>query len=61
MLKTFFAISVVVLFSTCGMAQSPTMKACASDVKSLCGGIQPGDGRIKACIKLHFDGVSARC
>jgi hypothetical protein len=62
MVKTFFAISVVILLSTTsGMAQSTAMKACASDVKSLCGSIQPGDGRIKACIKLHFGDVSAPC
>lgn len=62
MLKTLFAISIVILFSTTsGMAQSAAMKACASDVKSLCAGIQPGDGRIKACIKSHFSDVSAPC
>jgi hypothetical protein len=31
------------------------------DVKSLCAGVQPGDGRIKACIKSHFSDVSAPC
>jgi hypothetical protein len=30
-------------------------------VKLLCAGIQPGDGRIKACIKSHFSDVSAPC
>jgi cysteine rich repeat protein len=27
----------------------------------LCAGTQPGDGRIKACIKMHFSDVSAPC
>jgi Skp family chaperone for outer membrane proteins len=62
MLKTLLAVSAVMLLSaTSGMAQSAAMKACASDVKSQCAGIQPGDGRIKACIKSHFNDVSAPC
>jgi hypothetical protein len=62
MLKTLFAVSFITFLSaTSGMAQSTAMKACASDVKSLCAGIQPGDGRVKACIKLHFSDVSAPC
>jgi hypothetical protein len=62
MLRTFFAVSVVTLLSaTSGMALSAAMKACAGDVKSLCAGTQPGDGRVKACIKSHFNDVSAPC
>ena len=62
MLKTFFAVSVVTLLTTTsGMAQSAGMKACGGDVKSLCAGVQPGDGRVKACIKSHFSDVSAAC
>jgi cysteine rich repeat protein len=62
MLKNFFAVSALMLLSAAsGMAQSAAMKACAGDVKSLCAGIQPGDGRVKACIKSHFSDVSAPC
>jgi hypothetical protein len=62
MLGKFLAVSVITLFSaTSGMAQSAAMKACAGDVKSLCAGTQPGDGRIRACIKSHFSDVSAPC
>jgi hypothetical protein len=62
MLKTLLAVSLATLLSaTSGMAQSAAMKACAGDVKSLCAGIQPGDGRVKACIKSHFSDVSAPC
>ena len=61
-MKSFFAVSAIMLLSaTSGMAQSAAMKACAGDVKSLCAGIQPGDGRVKACIKSHFSDVSAPC
>jgi Cysteine rich repeat len=62
MLKIFFAVGVVTLLTiTSGMAQSAAMKACAGDVKSLCAGVQPGDGRVRACIKSHFSDVSAPC
>jgi hypothetical protein len=60
--KCFFAVSAIMLISTTSaMAQSAAMKACAGDVKSLCAGIQPGDGRVKACIKSHFSDVSPTC
>jgi hypothetical protein len=62
MLKTLFAVGITILLSTAsGMAQSAAMKACGGDVKSLCAGVQPGDGRVKACIKSHFGDVSAPC
>ncbi len=34
---------------------------CAGDVKTLCAGIQPGEGRIKACIKSHLIDLSPTC
>jgi hypothetical protein len=62
MLRTFLAVSVIALFSaTSGMAQSAAMNACRGDVKTLCAGIQPGEGRVRACIKSHFNDVSAPC
>jgi hypothetical protein len=62
MLKQFFAVSTIMLLSaTGGMAQSAAVKACASDIKSLCAGVQPGDGRVKSCIKSHVGDVSAPC
>src|SRR5262249_23130017 len=36
-------------------------KPCAGDIKTLCAGIQPGDGRIKACIKSHLTDLSPTC
>jgi hypothetical protein len=35
--------------------------ACASDVQNLCSGVQPGGGRIIACLKQHQAQVSDRC
>lgn len=63
MLKTVFAISAIVLLSaTSTMAQQRAVaKECAADVKSQCAGVQPGEGRIRACIKSHFKDLSEPC
>jgi hypothetical protein len=35
--------------------------ACATDIQNLCAGVQPGGGRILACLKEHKDKVSDGC
>ena len=35
--------------------------ACADDVQRLCAGVQPGGGRIVACLKQHKDSLSDQC
>ena len=35
--------------------------ACADDAQRLCTGVQPGGGRIVACLKEHKDALSDRC
>ena len=35
--------------------------ACESDIQKLCSGVQPGGGRIFACLKQHKDQVSDGC
>src|SRR5882762_6512898 len=35
--------------------------ACAEDAQKLCAGVQPGGGRIVACLKEHRDSLSDRC
>lgn len=35
--------------------------ACATDIQTLCAGVQPGGGRIFACLKEHKDKVSDGC
>ncbi len=35
--------------------------ACAEDAQRLCAGVQPGGGRIVACLKEHKDSLSDRC
>jgi len=35
--------------------------ACATDIQNFCPGVQPGGGRILACLKQHKDQVSDGC
>jgi len=35
--------------------------ACADDAQRLCAGVQPGGGRVVACLKEHKDSLSDRC
>ena len=34
---------------------------CDADIQTLCAGVQPGGGRILACLKEHKDQVSDAC
>ena len=36
-------------------------KPCAGDIKTLCAGIQSGEGRLTACIKSHMTELSPTC
>jgi hypothetical protein len=42
-------------------ANSEARAACAPDIQALCAGVQPGGGRILACLKEHKDKVSDGC
>lgn len=63
MIRRFLMIASLVAISTGGaMAQQKAVaKACAADIKAQCSGVQPGEGRIKACIKDHFKDLSEPC
>jgi Cysteine rich repeat len=54
------ALTVATCAST-ALAQSGMARACAGDVKALCAGVQPGGGRVKACIKAHVSDLSEPC
>jgi Cysteine rich repeat len=63
MLKTAIAIGAATLFlsGSAAMAQRGIAKACAADVKTVCEGVQPGEGRIRDCIKAHVGQLSEPC
>ena len=37
------------------------VRACSGDLEKLCSGIEPGDGRIKACIQGKVSELSTPC
>jgi hypothetical protein len=65
--EDMFKFALVVGASLCvlgsaTMAEVPAAaKECANDIKTLCAGVQPGEGRAAACIKEHFEELSAPC
>jgi hypothetical protein len=60
MLKNICAVGAILLLSTIStMAAVP--KECAADVKAQCGGVQPGAGRIRACINSHLKDLTPTC
>jgi hypothetical protein len=63
MLKNIFAIGAIVLLSTTStMAQQrAVVTECAADVRAQCGGVQPGAGRIRACINSHLADLTKPC
>jgi hypothetical protein len=54
--------SLLLLPSASGMAQQmPVRQACAAEIQQHCAGMQPGEGRIRACVKEHFAEFSEPC
>ena len=60
-MRSGLIILTALLLSGSVAAAQQAGKPCAGDVKTLCGGIQPGEGRIKACIKSHLTELSPSC
>ncbi|KHK00896.1 cysteine rich repeat-containing protein [Desulfovibrio sp. TomC] len=44
-----------------GASGQSLKEACKGDYKTFCSGVQPGGGRIVACLKQNADKVSAGC
>ncbi len=58
------ALSLAALVSAAPNAfaqQAAAMKYCKADVARLCPGVQPGGGRIIACLKEHKEEMSIGC
>ena len=52
--RSIAAVAIFVLVPCLGMAEpSPLHEACRNDVKALCGSVQPGEGRIRNCMREH--------
>ena len=62
MMKNIMAIGAVVLLSApVAMAQERSVGVCVADIKAKCPGVQPGEGRIRDCVKTHVAEFSDPC
>jgi hypothetical protein len=60
--KHCFVVAATVFAPMLALAEpGPLHGACMSDVKTLCGSIQPGGGRIRECMKEHRAELSTAC
>ncbi len=57
--------AILLLSAPAAMAQNPAAKAvlraCKPDIARFCSQVQPGGGRIKACMKENIQGLSDPC
>jgi hypothetical protein len=62
MMKSIMIIVAVMLLSApVAMAQERSLGVCLADIKAKCPGVQPGEGRIKDCVKAHAPEFSDAC
>ena len=62
MMKSIMAIATIVLLSApVAMAQQRSVGVCVADIKAKCAGVQPGEGRIRDCVKTHAAEFSDPC
>lgn len=65
--KAIAAVVVIVSAFSAGVALAQkenrqiVRQACASDYQSLCSGVQPGGGRIIACLQQNEPKLSPEC
>ena len=55
-------VAVGIFVTVPALAQGGLMQgACMNDIKSLCGSIQPGGGRVRDCMRDHRTQLSIAC
>ncbi|WP_291516469.1 cysteine rich repeat-containing protein [Bdellovibrio sp. ArHS] len=60
MKKKILLLALINLLTT-GVALAQGDGPCQEDVKKLCPDVQPGDGRIKKCLKDNRENLSQAC
>jgi hypothetical protein len=53
-------IALLFVAGTTAIAQ-PAPRPCAIDIKAFCTNVEPGEGRVAACIKEHIGDFSPTC
>ena len=65
LLVTFLFVVIAIVLLPCSTVLAAELrgaaKACVSDVKTQCAGVNPGGGRIRDCIKTHIKDLSEPC
>ena len=55
-------LSVLLMAPVGAMAQGAAVRqACGAELQQHCAGIEPGEGRLRACVKEHFAAFSEPC
>jgi hypothetical protein len=57
----FAAAALAFVASTSATMAQRVPAACAGGVRAHCAGVQPGAGRLRACIKEHLRDLSEPC
>jgi Golgi apparatus protein 1 len=57
----FLSLAVLVGVVPAAQAHGGAMAACKEDARKLCGGVEPGEGRIRECMKAHEADLSDAC
>ena len=55
------ALAVATADSASAQVAQSARQACRADYQSLCAGVQPGGGRVKACLERNIDRLSPPC
>jgi cysteine rich repeat protein len=64
MVVKYLLVAATGLSLSCSNAQAQlplTLRACAPDIKSHCAHVASGKGRLKSCVKEHFQDFSNPC
>ena len=56
-----FALSVMLTVSSAEQIQPEQGNPCAADMKKLCQGVKPGEGRLMECLREHKAELSPAC
>jgi hypothetical protein len=61
LLQSGLAVAAILLLLGSNAQAQGAAKTCASDIKTLCADVRPGQGRIAACVKDHIKDLSDPC